>query len=859
QTPRTIDMKTEDIDFSRFVPPLKILRDRLLLAGGLTTDQVYARTWHNWSVMMSQAMVMFGRECHEVLTLERFMTPSIFKNIADYRDLLTGLPNYIRTAEASLGLIGKILPLTIREVGDNFEVWNWAIGAQRTLGHYHQLAERGLVGRHILARLEGVAAPGEQVGFNGQRLTQAFSAADSTEVLTNTQLAGKTFGFAMAIFSIYMMAQDYQELRGTWNYNSSLENFLGVAGLVLDAAGLLAPLLFPPPYGEIIFTLQMLLLVGKGVVSAYKEWMDTQEMAYQDSHRFLYDADPEFKSFVDNESQWTDQIKSEGMRILQETNRTYRTEPSAFTSGEAVPMQHGLEAAMRQAQVMTYYNRSHPTPPMDEDGLTSMKRMWEAKMSYMQWRPTQRDVDFDADLSRQGFWDRVGTRFNNFWYVVSRDTRERFAPIGRWWNSDNIDANKPRVWYNPDFFLYSKIKRYVDAANPAMVRYLKYRMETAPYHLMPLVEIPVDEWGPIMGDGPAADALKCDVYMCAMKNLRSLDSLIKGMTQEIKNLTDTTKDNLENVRNNTIDRWARPALTALVDLAKAYKEDKNRALDSEIWDKLESLLDFDAPPGEGEKTPDSVVRANRLLIQNHLNMFPYMLGKLEAEAVAAIDGTLNYFLMAKILEDHLGPKVKQETDQLLASIRHTKFRDFLEHKRYLHFGDGWFSEPNIPKKVMEDTVKSLTEADGATITAFKGALQNLIDADDYDWHHRVSDERVMARYRLGIRFCLCRAIDAIKRWKEIQTETNVRIKIPHNANWHYHANDWTSQWFDANDDETRAIFIEEPFCSALFNYPGGPTIADKAGEAADMRALHSDLSHYRRPAKLFERLPAQAP
>jgi hypothetical protein len=848
----SLDLKNEEIDLTRLVKPLKILRDGLIQRGGYTKDLVFARAWANWAQLMSQAYLLYGRESHEMITMERAMDPKFVKDVLSPVDAAFAATKFLIVAEACLGAIGNRLRLAVSGGRTVASTRNWVIGLHRLFTQWNSSTQNLINGNRVLSSLDNISTNPTWQGFNRRTFVSAYTDVPG-QAGTLGANATRIFGpirVALSVLSLYLLVDNAMRLPETTEFQTGFENTLTGVSLFMDAVGIIAFML-PPPVGAVVAVIGLVITIVQAGISVAREWMSTREQAYQDSHRFLMDCDPEFRSFCNNQDSWDDSIKSESMKSLEEFVQSvggadqFRTEPD-------VPVRRGLESAMNLAKVMTYYNRDHSSSLMDDR--ETLHQLWEDKMDYMQWRPTERDRDYDEDASRQGVWGRVRQGFGNIWYNVARRQRENLAPIGQLINRDNIREDIPKVLYNPDFYLYRQIKRWNEPGHPGLVRWIKYRFETAPYHFIPLVELWVRDWGTIGEGGPIRDAMLCDQYICSLKSLKAIGMLIKGVADHIQEQAEGLSDHVTSVSEDLIDEKLRPQIQGLYDLGRAYTASATGQIPDDLWEVLEEKLEFDPVPEGQERTAENVVRANRLFIQNHLNLFPYITGNLQAQALLAVDSTVGFFLLFKIFQHEITRRARPEAEQMLTEIRHEKFRRFVESGEYLCFTNGILSRPFIPRREMRNALNSCTQEDGEVMRSFQRAVDNLAVVDDHPFGGRAG-RYLLSRYRNRIKWLQARTIQALEIWENLEDRTNVTISVPHNALTNTNPNAHDVLEFGSMDAETKEIFFNN-WSDQMFRMDGSPTVADPGFEQAALSALEHAAVNDSEMADLFEEISA---
>ena len=418
-------------------------------------------------------------------------------------------------------------------------------------------------------------------------------AATTTEVaetaeagMSTVKGVAHTIGIGLTIIGIacdaYGIISSEDRQGGRYGSYSLVKNYVGLA---LGVGSLIA-MFCVPVVGQVLAVITLIWTAITLVADQIGEYNKKWKAAYKNSYWFLYQNDPEFKSFYDNRDELAEDEKSAAYIITERNYGEYRKEAREFEKNykneneyydrkdeQAVNSRVFIELE-KQGVLTSYYNRSAFKLP--DFGMARLLEIWEAKADYMAWKPTEEE---SVREQNRGFWGKVGHAINPMTYVSWVGDKINSIKYNRY-SKEQID----QVCFNPDFVLIKKYQQWVTSNrlitaenepnnNNGFYRMIGLRIEQAPFNYIPLVGIDMAAWN----NDVLVQAFNADSFLVGLKEMMYFRNMIGAATNSVKEFTKNVSDDMKELKKQIeyFDNQA-SALVAIRDAYRYDKDDKNK-------------------------------------------------------------------------------------------------------------------------------------------------------------------------------------------------------------------------------------------------------------------------------------------
>ncbi len=410
--------------------------------------------------------------------------------------------------------------------------------------------------------------------------TEAAEAAEAG--MSNVAGVAHTIGIGLTIIGIacdaYGIFSSEDRQGGRYGSYALVKNYVGLA---LGVGSLIAMFCIPV-VGQVLAVITLVWTALTAIADQIGKYNKKWKEAYKNSFWFLYQNDPNFKSFYELRDELADDEKSAAYIITERNYGDYRKAAREFErnnknensyyddmSETAVNSRVFIELE-KQGVLTSYYNRA--TFKLPDFGMARLLELWEAKADYMAWKPTEEE---SVRAQNRGFWGKIGHAINPMTYVS--------------WVGDKINSIKynklskqdiDQVCYNPDFVLMKKYQAWVTANrlitnenepnnNNGFYRMIGLRIEQAPFNYIPLVGIDMASWS----NDVLVQAFNADSFLVGLKEMMYFRNMIGAATNSVKEFTKNVSDEMKELKNQLeyFDNQAE----ALVVIRDAYRYDKD--------------------------------------------------------------------------------------------------------------------------------------------------------------------------------------------------------------------------------------------------------------------------------------------
>ncbi len=438
---------------------------------------------------------------------------------------------------------------------------------------------------------------------------------DVTTEINNAQGVARTIGIGFAILgaalSIWNYAKNEDRDVGRWSYNRVKD--LVAIGFAL--AGIVAMFCIPI-VGQVLAIVTaiwgVLTMIGDMIGEFNKKWKN----AYKNSYWYLYENDPDFKSFYDNRQYLKDEEKSAAHILVEKNYADFKVDEAKDDDSVEGRNSRVYIALEKQGVLTSYYNRKPYN--LSDFNLEELMELWEMKASYMAWKPTEAE-----SKKKKSFWEKVGAAFNPKTYIS--------------WAADKIGSRKykkyienneiERVMFNPDYVLNKKYQVYVTAnkLNDGFYSMVGLRIEQSPFNYIPLLGIEMKNWNQKLLE----EAVKADAFIVGQKEMAAIHNQIELTVQSLDKSIDEADDLVKEIDKNQLPH-CKKVREFLDDFAEAYQKpnEENKSL----FKKANKLLDLDWDDSK-KKTPANILEACREDIEKALYYDPLALSQKAAEMV----------------------------------------------------------------------------------------------------------------------------------------------------------------------------------------------------------------------------------
>ena len=617
----------------------------------------------------------------------------------------------------------------------------------------------------------------------------------STE-LNNAQGVARTIGIGFAIIgaalSIWNYAKNEDRDVGRWSYNRVKD--LVAVGFAL--AGIVAMFCIPI-VGQVLAIVTaiwgVLTMIGDMIGEFNKQWKN----AYKNSYWYLYENDPEFKSYYDNRSVLTEDEKSAAYLLVERNYSDFKVEEAKdddSTEGRNSRIYIALE---KQGVLTSYYNKKPYS--LTDFNIKDLMELWEMKASYMAWKPTEAE-----SKKKKSFWQKVGAAFNPKTYVSWAADKIGSRKYKKYIENNEID----RVVFNPDFVLNKKYQFYVTAnkLHDGFYSMMGLRMEQSPFNYIPLLGIDIKDWNQALLE----EALKADSFIVGQKEMAAIHNQIELTVQSLDKSLDEADDLVKSIDKDQLPH-CKKVREFLDEFAEAYKKpnEENKSL----FKKANKLLDFDWDDSK-KKTPANILEVCRDDIEKALFYDPLALSQKAAEMVLLTITVKQQLDMGTIMNAY----VEEKWDTLKSFDKDFKNKDIIKYLKdgtFLSVKGGGFldwlaelystyDESEKTLKQIEKDVNKYNKLAGIsasdkrkTFLFFKKSvttppeLVNKINSELYSWR------------------------STIKAWEKISDDANVKVVLAENPEFaekvlsSYDVTPFTLEPLDP--DNAAVIDIELPY------------------------------------------------
>jgi len=453
---------------------------------------------------------------------------------------------------------------------------------------------------------------------------------------------GHTVGIGLCVLGIaldtYGIVTSEDRKGGRYGSYSLVKNYVGLA---LGSAALVAMFCIPV-VGQVIGALALiwtaLTIIGNVLGDYNKRW----KSAYKGSYWYLYENDPEFKSFYDNRAQLDPNEKAVALLVTEANYGDFVKSQAPEDEEQQKIHEKNLrvyEELEKQGVLVSYYSRKGFSLP--DFGMERLQELWEMKADYMSWKPTEAEKEKAA---KRGFWGKVGHAINPMTYVSwagdkiqSRDYKKTIE-----------EYNILKVFFNPDYVLIKKYQNWITANNfrGGIFDVVGLRMEQSPFNYIPLVGIDTAVWN----EDLLIQAFNGDAFQVGIKEMMYFKEQIKAAREQVKQGIKDGDKMVDFIRKEHL-KYYKNTREALEKLVECYNIDPDRE-HGDLEKKLKKGFGWRWNSGNGKATPKNIIKVYQGDIEQALIYDPLSIAQKAADTVlmvATIKKNLDMAVMMKEL------------------------------------------------------------------------------------------------------------------------------------------------------------------------------------------------------------------
>jgi hypothetical protein len=512
-------------DTDEIVPPLDYL-NYILKMRGRSKKEVEARAWGEWMMTLNSAYMLVDDGSTDVMTFYQALKVLRENNMiwADIADVVTELTKY-----TTLGFT-FLARTSLMQNSDNL-----ILGFMQ-LTQMAENAQNWVRNNRILNFMEFATPPpfwsdpeATGKGFKSYwRWVRGRNtgAADAADELTKAQGIARSLGIGLTVlalaFDAYAINKSIDRKIGRNSYQL-VKNY---AGAILGLGSLVA-MFCVPIIGQIVMVAGCIWAVSSFVGEVIGAYNRRWKSAYKASYWYLYENDPEFKSFYDNRAQLKTEEKAVSLHMLERRFEDFYSQTPKEGDSIEARNSRAYVSLEKQGVLVSYYSKKGFTLP--DFGMERLQQLWEMKADFMSWKPTEAEA---KESEEAGFWGKVGHYVNPITYVS--------------WAGDKIKSGDyqetikqyeiSKVFFNPDYVLLKKYQNYLTARKlrGGIYDLVGLRVEQSPFNYIPLLGIDTSAWDRKLLE----EAFAADGFIIGQKEIMLFSRQIELAAQKAEEFID---------------------------------------------------------------------------------------------------------------------------------------------------------------------------------------------------------------------------------------------------------------------------------------------------------------------------------
>lgn len=749
------------IDLDEIVAPADYL-DQMMKLRGATKDDAEARAWGEWMMMLNSTFVQLDDGASDVFSFYEAM-----KMLRENSTILADISEVVKSI-ARFTTLGFSFMFRSRLLSQST---NLILGFMR-LTNMAQAAQTWVDSNRILDFMEFTAPP--PCWNNPEVAGQGFKSywrwvqkkAGNTSVtseLTDSRGVARSLGVGLVIVGLaidswgIIRSEDRQVDRTSYSLS---KHYVGAA---LGLASLVA-MFCTPLIGQIVLIgglVWAIVAITGDLIGAYnKRWKD----AYKNSYWYLYENDPEFRSYYDNRAKLKEEEKSVSLRLVAKRYEEFKVaEPQEGNTPEARNSRVYI-ALEKQGVLMSYYARKGFSLP-DFD-LERLKSLWQMKADFMSWKPSESEA---REVKTGGFWAKVGQTLNPVTWAGWVGDGAKSADYKKAIEEYNLQ----KVFFNPDYVLIKKYLNFTTAQKLEGGIYdaVGMRIEQSPFNYAPLIGIDQSTWN----EDLLKESLLADSFQIGQKELVYLREQVKSAADQVEAFIEKLDETV-----GKIDRKDLPQATRirkyLEELVKAYNSAPTRA-DAQLFARGARIFGWTRNKISGDVvSPETIISSFKEDIEKSLLYEPLSLAQKAVEAVLLLTTIKQQLDMAALMRSYLTDKAES-----LQSFNQTfKTREivlFLKEGTFLDVKGStisdWFSQLYSSYEETDKQLQLLTKE----VTRFTGFAGNANSSSRsrFLWFDKEITHPTELLARLNSELASWKK--AVDSWSEIAEKAELQVAL----------------------------------------------------------------------------------
>ncbi len=664
------------VSLEEIVAPADYL-DYMLTLRGRTKEEAEARAWGEWMMTLSSAYMQMDDGASDVFSF--YTALSLFKdNRTAFKDMVDTMKFVSKQATLLFAFIGKT---NVAARSGNL------IEGFVKMSRLSQKAQNFIKNNKVLNFMEFMAPPpcwnnpkvaGEgfksywrwfrkkTVSPTGKGLGPGKYISDSKGIAQSIGIGLVIFGLAVDSYGI-LTSEDRMGER-YFSY-SLVKNYVG---LLLGLGSLIA-MFCVPIVGQVVMIATGIWLFAIGVGDLVGSYNRRWKEAYKNSYFYLYENDPEFKSFYDNRDSLDDEERAASLLIVLQKFGSFMAEEAVGSSEQdqeiAKKNKRVFEELEKQGVLASYYSqKGFNLPDFSNERL---KALWQMKADYMSWKPSEAEAKSEKSA---GFWGKVGKYINPMTYIGWVGDKIQSKD----YENEMKEYNLKKVFFNPDYVLAKKYQNYV-AANKlrgGIYDVVGLRIEQAPFNYIPLVDIEAGKWNKKLLE----ESFAADSFFIGVKEMLYFKEQIKAAKEKTEAFVEEMDETIKKVDSTDLPHTAK--IRRFLDLlAESYKSDPGRKNDTLVKEGRKAF-GWRWNDDNGDATPEKIIRIYRSDIEQALLYEPLSIAQKAAETVLLLSNMKQQMDTAKMMRS-LGQEKREALAEFSQNITNEAFVRYIKEGDFL--------------------------------------------------------------------------------------------------------------------------------------------------------------------------------
>jgi hypothetical protein len=512
----------------------------------------------------------------------------------------------------------------------------------------------------------------KKVGINTNR---------GAKVIDNAKGLGHTVGIGLCVLGIALDSYGIvtsDDRKGGRHFSYSLvKNYVGLA---LGSAALVAMFCIPV-VGQVIGALALGWLAISTIGNILGDYNKRWKSAYKGSFLFLYENDPEFKSFYKNRGSLKSEEKAAALIITEEQFGEFvKTQPVSNEEDEKIQEknQRIYTALEKQGVLVSFYSQKGYTLP--DFGMDRLKELWNMKADYMSWKPTEAEQE---KAERRGFWGKVGHSVNPMTYISWAGDKIKSREYKKTVENYNIQ----KVFFNPDYVLIKKYQNWVTANKHrgGIFDVVGLRIEQSPFNYIPLVGIDSAAWS----EDLLIEAFDADAFQIGVKEIMYFKEQIKFAREQVEKAIKETDKMVEQIRKVHL-KHAEKIRKALEKLVECYEIDPGRE-HKNLMKTCKKAFGWRWNDQFGKPTPENIMKVYQLDIEQSLLYDPLSIAQKSADVVLLL-ATIKQNLDLAVMMRELGEEKRAVLADFNEEFTNYDLAKFLKEGTFLDVKGDTFAD-----------------------------------------------------------------------------------------------------------------------------------------------------------------------